>query len=119
MQLSSLAAAAAALFMSASLGAAPAFAATGAFHAEAKLASAAGAPASATIANASWRCDAGACVGEAANRSLDNPVRECRKVAAVLGPLSAYETHGLKLEAGDLKACNVAAAKGGDATASK
>ncbi|HEY0437805.1 MAG TPA: hypothetical protein VGC92_14280 [Phenylobacterium sp.] len=113
MQLSSFAAAAAALFI-----AAPAFAAPGAFHAEASLANAAG-PSSATIGNAAWRCDAGACVGEAANRGLDNPVRECRKVAAVLGPLSAYQTRGVKLEAGDLKACNMAAAKGGDATAAK
>jgi hypothetical protein len=115
MQMRSLAAAV--LFVSASFISAPAFA--GAFHAEARLASAAGAPATATISDAAWRCDADACVGEAAHRGLDNPVRECRKVAAVLGPLAAYETRGLKLDAGDLKACNVAAAKGGDATATK
>ena len=114
MQMRSLAAAAAALFI-----AAPAFAATTSFHSEAKLANAAGAPASATISETAWRCDAGACVGETAHRSLDNPVRECRKVAAVLGPLAAYETRGIKLDGGDLKACNVAAAKGGDATATK
>ena len=96
-----------------------AFAAVGAFHAEAKLA---GAPAttSATIADANWSCQGDTCVGQADRRgSLDGPVRECKKVVAVLGPVAAYTTGGLKLQDGDLKACNTAANKGSAATAAK
>src|SRR5258706_873188 len=107
MQLSSLIAAAGGLMIAGS-----AYAAVGPFHAEAKLASPPAASGAATIADANWRCDGDACVGEAVRRtSLDNPVRECKKVAAVLGPLAAYTTQGLKLEGGDLKVCNTAAAK--------
>ncbi|MFL5296308.1 MAG: CC_3452 family protein [Phenylobacterium sp.] len=98
--------------------AAPAFAAT-TYQAQAKLAAPASAPATATIGEAAWHCDGDACVGESVHKTLDNPVRECRKVAAQLGVLAAYETHGQKLDAGDLKACNVAAKAGGAATAGK
>ena len=96
--------------------------AAGAFHAEAKLSSPASAPVSAMVADVSWRCDGDACVGTAENHSsLDNPLRECRKVASALGPLSAYTTRGTSLSAGELKLCNVAAAgkASGSATAQK
>lgn len=96
-----------------------AFAAVGPYHAEAKLA---GAPATATatIADANWTCQGDTCVGEAIHRgSLDGPVRECKKVAAVLGPVAAYTTGGLKLQDGDLKVCNTAANKGSASTAAK
>lgn len=105
-----------AIAASAAFVAGGAFAATGAFHAEARLATPAAAPVSATVSDVSWRCDGEACVGSAANRSsLDSPMRECRKVAAALGPLSAYTTRGVTMSAGELKLCNVAAAaKAGD-----
>jgi hypothetical protein len=97
-----------------------AFAAIGPFHAEAKLAGAPAASSVLVIADANWRCDGDACIGDAAHRaSLDNPVRECRKVAAVLGPLAAYTTQGVKLQGGDLKACNTAAAKSTVAASAK
>jgi hypothetical protein len=109
MQLRSLIAAAAAA--GGLLIAGNAFAAIGPFHAEAKLAGPA-ATATATIADASWSCQGDTCVGQADRRgSLDGPVRECKKVAAVLGPVAAYTTQGLKLQDGDLKVCNTAAAK--------
>ncbi len=92
-----------------------AFAATG-YYAEAKLAAPAAAPITATVSDVSWKCDGDACVGEAIRAPLDNPMRECRKVAAAVGPLSAFTTRGMKMDAGDLKSCNVGA-KGGEPTA--
>jgi hypothetical protein len=101
------------------LTAGTAFAAIGPFHAEAKLAGPA-ATATATIADANWSCQGDTCVGQAEHRgSLDGPVRECKKVAAVLGPVAAYTTGGLKLAEGDLKVCNTAATKGSASTAAK
>ena len=117
MQLRSLFAAAAAASSLMTAGAA--FAAVGPFHAEAKLAGPA-ATASASIADANWTCQGDTCVGQADHRgSLDSPVRECKKVVAVLGPVAAYTTGGLKLADGDLKVCNTAAAKGSASTAAK
>lgn len=117
MQLRSLFAAAAAA--GGLLIAGNAFAAVGPYHAEAKLAGPA-ATATATIADSTWSCQGDTCVGQAdRHNSLDNPVRECKKVVAVLGPVAAYATQGLKLQDGDLKACNTAAAKGSASTAAK
>src|SRR5436190_22909472 len=114
MQLRSFFAAAAAATGLLTAGAA--FAAVGPFHAEAKLAGSA-ATATASIADASWSCQGDTCVGQAdRHNSLDNPVRECKKVVAVLGPVSAYTTQGYKLQDGDLKVCNTAAAKGSSNT---
>ena len=93
--------------------------AEGAVRSEAKLATPGAATARASIADATWTCEGDSCVGVAAHRSLDNPVRECRKVVAVLGPVAAYTARGLKLDESDLKACNVVAAKSSASTAAK
>ena len=85
-----------------------AFAAPG-YHAEAKLAVPAGTPIAATVSDVSWKCEGDSCVGEAIRAPLDNPMRECRKVAAAIGPLAAFTSHGMRMDAGDLKSCNVAA----------
>lgn len=99
-----------------------ALAQSAAFHAEAKLATPVSAPAEATISGVKWTCTADSCVG-AADRyaSLDNPVKECRKVAAELGPFVAYSSRGRVMSAGNVKACNtaVAAKAGGAVTAQK
>jgi hypothetical protein len=89
------------------------------FRSEAKLASPAAQPVSATISGAAWRCEGDACVGERTIATLDSPMRECRKVAATLGALSAFTSDGQKFDAGDLKACNVAAKTAGAATTGK
>jgi hypothetical protein len=87
------------------------------FRSEAKLATPAAQPLAATISGAAWRCEGDACVGERSQPTLDTPMRECRKVAAQMGALAAYTSDGQKFDAGDLKACNVAAkASSGDAT---
>src|SRR3954451_18379681 len=98
---------AAALAAGTLLFAGSAFAATG-YHAAAKLAAPAAQPISAKVADVSWKCDGDACVGEGVRAPLDNPMRECRKVAAAVGPLAAFTTRGLAMDAGDLKSCNVA-----------
>jgi hypothetical protein len=46
-------------------------------------------------------------------------MRQCRKVAAQFGALTAFASEGQKFDAGDLKACNVAAKDGGTSTAGK
>ncbi|MCW5760943.1 hypothetical protein [Phenylobacterium sp.] len=87
-------------------------AAPGAFHGEARLASAASTPRSETIEGVQWSCDGDACTGVAAHKAnLDGPVRECRKVAAVLGAVSAYRSGPRELTAGQIRACNAGAAE--------
>lgn len=88
-----------------------AVAAPAAFHAEATLAAPVSAPREAVISGVTWKCDGDKCVGAAERHaSLDNPVRECRKVAAVVGPLAGYVTRGRVLSKGNVNACNTAAA---------
>jgi len=82
------------------------------FRGVATLATPISAPTNAVVAGVTWRCEADTCIGTAARRStLDNPVRECRKVAAAVGPLAGYTTRGRELSKLNLNACNVAAAK--------
>ncbi|MBL8554264.1 MAG: hypothetical protein JNL41_08295 [Phenylobacterium sp.] len=102
------AAAAAAVFVGGS-----AFAATpAAFRGEATLASAASVPRTETIDGVRWTCDGDACNGVAQRKAnLDGPVRECRKVVAVLGAVSAYRTGPRELTAGQIRACNAGAAE--------
>jgi hypothetical protein len=89
-----------------------AFAATPAFRGEAKLVSAATAPRTETIEGVQWTCDGAACTGVAQRKAnLDGPVRECKKVVAVLGAVSAYKTGPRELTAGQIRACNAGAAE--------
>jgi hypothetical protein len=82
----------------------------GDFRAAARLADPAKAPAEAMIAGVSWRCTAQGCVGLAARyNTLDSVQRECRKVVAVLGPVTAYASRGQRLGRSSLSACNRAA----------
>ena len=82
------------------------------YKGEAKLVSAASAPREETIAGAAWRCEGDACIGTAARKTnLDGPVRECKKVVAVMGPVAAYKTGARQLSSGELRACNTGAAK--------
>jgi hypothetical protein len=104
--------AAAAVFAPALVFGAAASAQTTTYRAEAKLVSATSAPREETIAGAAWRCEGDACVGAAARKTnLDGPVRECKKVVAVMGPFAAYKTGPRELSSGELRACNAGAAK--------
>jgi hypothetical protein len=83
-----------------------------AFGAQAKLAGAPSAPRAETISGVRWTCDGDACTGVAERRAnLDGPVRECKKVVAVLGPVTAYRTGPRELTAGQIRACNDGAAE--------
>jgi hypothetical protein len=90
--------------------------ATSAYRGEAKLATPVSAPSETVISGVTWKCDGDTCVGAAERHTtLDNPVRECKKVAAQMGPLAGYVTRGREVTGGNLKACNTAAAaKAGD-----
>jgi hypothetical protein len=89
-----------------------AFAQSTPYRAEARLVSATTAPHEETIAGAAWRCDGDACTGAAPRKAnLDAPVRECKKVVAVMGPVAAYKTGPRQLSDGELRACNAGAAK--------
>jgi len=84
-----------------------AVAAPSVFNGQATLAKAASAPVDATVSGVAWHCEADKCVGTAERySSLDNPVKECRKVAEAVGPLTAYASRGRALSKGSLAACN-------------
>lgn len=79
----------------------------GEFNGRATLAAPAQAPESATIAGVAWRCEGDQCFGQGARRSaVDGLVRECKRVAAVIGPVASYKSRGRELTAGQLRACN-------------
>jgi hypothetical protein len=80
---------------------------TSEFNGQAKLAAPAQAPQSATIAGVAWRCEGDQCFGQAARHaSVDGLVKECKRVAAVVGPISSYKSRGRELTAGQVRACN-------------
>ena len=103
-QMLSAVAAAAALLGSAAYAAPPAF------RGEATLATPAQGEKTVKISGVDWRCAGPDCVGEGARRSsIESIMKECRKVAAELGPLAAYQSRGRAMTKGNLAACNQAA----------
>lgn len=83
-----------------------------AYRGEAKLAGSPTAPRAETIEGVQWTCDGDACTGVAVRKAnLDGPVRECKKVVAVLGPVAAYKTGARELTDGQIRACNRGAAE--------
>lgn len=82
------------------------------YKGEARLVNATSAPREDTIAGVAWRCEGDACLGTAARKAnLDGLVRECRKVVAVMGPVTSYTSGGRVLDSGQLRACNAGASK--------
>jgi hypothetical protein len=80
------------------------------FNARATLASTGYLSQEATIHGVNWRCEGVQCRGVAERTAnADNIVRECRRVVAVIGPVTSYQNRGRELTAGQLKACNKAA----------
>lgn len=85
-----------------------------AVRAQATLAAPAASPGVVEIDGVQWRCEGAACAGAGERRAgLDSLMKECRKVAAALGPLASYESRGREMSAGNLKACNRAAGPAG------
>ena len=92
------------------LAPASAWAQFGGFHGQAKLANAVSGHTTVTVNRIDWACDGDACTA-LSDRSpgLDGFMRECRKVVAALGPLTAYSSQGRTMSPGNLVACNEAA----------
>ena len=90
----------------------PAFAAgSGAYHAEATLATAVASAREKDVGGVKWTCEGDKCVGKADRySSLDSYMKECRKVSAGLGKLTRFYSRGREMTGGDLKSCNNAAA---------
>jgi hypothetical protein len=103
---------AAAVLMCASAGS---MAAAPPFAGEATLAKAVAAPSEVQVDGVTWRCEGAKCVGRAERRStLDSQVKECRKVAAALGELTAYTSRGREMTKGSVSTCNRLAASEND-----
>lgn len=74
---------------------------------EAQLRPAAAAPQETAVAGLAWRCEGDQCLGADRRRSTpDGLLAECRKVTAVVGPVSSYRSRGRELSAVQLRACN-------------
>jgi hypothetical protein len=85
----------------------PAMAQAPAYTGEARLVTPAVSPMSQTIAGVDWRCEGEQCQGTAARKgNLDGVVRECKRVAAVIGPVASYRSGGRALTDGQIRACN-------------
>lgn len=77
------------------------------FVGEATLATPVAEPREVTIDGVLWRCEGVKCSGRAERRStLDSHIKECRKVAEVLGELTAYTSRGREMTKGSIEACN-------------
>jgi hypothetical protein len=64
------------------------------------------------VEGVTWRCEGNSCTGKAENRSsLNSFVKDCRKVAEVVGPLAAYTSKGRNATTGEIRACNRLAGK--------
>ena len=84
-----------------------AFAQAPGYKDEARLATPAAAQRENVIAGVAWRCEGDQCQGASARRTnLDGLVRECKKVVAVIGPVSSYRSGGRELDDSQLRACN-------------
>ncbi len=90
-----------------------AYAQSSGFHGQVKLAAAVSQSTTIAVNGVDWRCDGDACAA-ASDRApgLDGFMRECRKVVAALGPVTAYSSQGRVMSAGNLVACNEAAKAG-------
>ena len=95
--------------MSSSSGA---WAATSAFVGAATLVNAVAAAQELQVEGVIWHCTGDSCVGKAETRSsLNSFVKDCRKVAEIVGPLAAYTGNGRTATKGEIRACNRLAGK--------
>ena len=78
-----------------------------AFRGEAKLAAPVTATVTTTVNGVDWTCTGDTCLGAAPRvTSLDGFMRECRKVATALGPLTAYASRGRVMSRQSVESCN-------------
>ena len=79
----------------------------GQFRAQVKLVTPVAAPTTTVVNKVNWTCEGGTCVG-VADRSpgLDSFMKQCRKVRAALGPLTAYSSRGVQMSPSNVANCN-------------
>lgn len=66
----------------------------------------------AAIGDVSWTCVGDRCVGTGPKR-LDSMMKDCRRVAAAIGPLQTFERSGRRLTPRQVAACNRLAGEAG------
>jgi hypothetical protein len=77
------------------------------FYGEAVLATPVAAPKETNLDGVVWRCEQEKCIGTADVWStLDSHVKECRKVAAMLGTLTSYRSRGRTISTSQIANCN-------------
>jgi hypothetical protein len=80
------------------------------FNGRATLASPAAPAKEVLVSGVAWKCEGADCTGSAERySSIESRMKECKKVAAALGPLAAYTSRGISMGKGDLSVCNKAA----------
>lgn len=74
---------------------------------QATLAEPAAAAREAVVGGVAWRCEGAECAGRGTPRAANaGLVAECKKVAAVIGPVASYRSRGHELTSGQIRACN-------------
>jgi hypothetical protein len=82
------------------------------FSGEATLVNARAASSELVVEGVTWRCESDKCIGRAERRStLNSFIKDCRKVAAVVGPLASFAARGRVATQGEIKTCNRLAGK--------
>lgn len=77
------------------------------FRAQARLVTPVSSPTTTVVSGVEWKCDGDACVGASKYApGLDSFMKQCRKVRAALGPLTAYSSRGNRMSDTDVANCN-------------
>jgi hypothetical protein len=82
------------------------------FYGEARLVNALSTPSELVVEGVTWRCEADKCIGRAERRStLNSFIKDCRRVAEAVGPLTAFSGRGRTATKGEVVTCNRLAGK--------
>lgn len=102
-------------FLALGLGA-TAWAASPSFSGAAVLAKPVATPSDTVVDGVNWHCEGDKCQGKAERRStIDSQMKECRRVAEVLGSLVEYNSRGRPMSKNAVETCNrLATEKGGE-----
>jgi len=76
------------------------------YSGEATLAEPVAAPSETVIDGITWRCEDVKCAGRSHRSQVDSQLRECRKLVAALGAVTAFRSRGRSLSTKALAECN-------------
>ena len=77
------------------------------YRAQARLVTPVAVSTTTLVSNVEWKCDGDACLGVSKYApGLDSFMKQCRKVRAALGPLTAYSSRGNRMSDTDVANCN-------------